>query len=179
MLLINEVYKAPLSKEIKREFNKLTFIISDISPSLRKVKYKDATRGTISVADLIAYQIGWGKLVIGWYQAGLKGRIPQMPGEGFTKWDYSGLAKHFYKKYHFDGGIKQERELYKVVKKLLAIVEHEYQTKNLDKKGVWEWSTLSSGIKWPLSKWIRINTVAPYKRATTLIRKIKKFLDKN
>lgn len=170
-MLINEKYKAPLSKEIQQAFNTFVSLIADIDVNRRVAKSIEGTGGTVSVSDLIAYQIGWGNLLIHWYEMGLQGIVPQMPGEGFSKWDYTGLAQHFYKKYHLDGYKKQEQKFYVVVKKILIIVEHEYQTKNLDKEGVWDWCTLSSGKKWPLSKWVRVNTVAPYKRATTLIKK--------
>ena len=59
-----------------------------------------------SVADLIAYQMGWGKWVIQWYEAGANGEKPQKPGEGFSVWDYTEIAKHFYEKYQYDNLLK-------------------------------------------------------------------------
>ena len=40
---------------------------------------------------------------------------------------------------------------------LTVIAPPEQQTRNLDQKSIWPWCTLTSGKKWPLSKWIRIN----------------------
>lgn len=123
------------------------------------------------MADLIAYQIGWGKCLIRWYEAGIQGEMPKMPGEGFLTWDYTGLAQHFYQTYQFDNAEEQMRIFHQTVLRILEIVETEHQTGNLDQMGVWPWCTLPSGKKWPLSKWIRVNTASPYKQAARLIKK--------
>lgn len=176
MELIEGHYKAPLAQSIQKEYNKLIDIVSQIPSQQHMVKSIEGTRDTMSVADIIAYHIGWGKLLLGWYEAGCKKKIPQMPGEGFTKWDYTALARHFYTKYHYDGADEQIKTLHTIVKKIIAIVEHEYSTGNLNKIGVWDWCTLQSGKKWPLSKWIIVNTASPYKKSYTSIRKLKKKL---
>ncbi len=168
-LLIKDHYQASLSNQIKDEFNKLILIVSSIPLSQRDIAIINGTGGKVSIANVIAYQIGWGNLLIGWYQSGLSGKDPEMPGDGFSKWDYVGIAHHFYQKYYYNNE-DQSRQFYQVVQDIIRIVEHEYATGNLDKEGVWNWCTLSSGKKWPLSKWIRINTIAPYKRASTLIK---------
>jgi hypothetical protein len=158
---------APLSKEIVAAYEKLRAVVQPLS---REVRLIAGNAG--SVADLIAYQIGWGTLLIGWYEAGIRGKVPIMPGEGFTKWDYAGLAEHFYQKYHIDAYVQQEKVLEEVVKRIVEIVEREYSMGNLDKLGIWQWCTLSSGKQWPLSKWVRVNTVSPYVRATRLVKNL-------
>lgn len=170
----NKIYHAPLSQSIHKEYNKLIDIISLIPQKQRTLKKTDSTGGLVSVVDIIAYQIGWGTLLIEWYETGLKNKMPDMPGEGFSSWDYTGLARHFYEKYHYDGGEKQNKQFYGVVKRILEIAEAEYLTSNLEKTGIWTWCTLQSGKPWPLSKWITVNTVAPYKRASSSLRKFLK-----
>lgn len=123
----------------------------------------------VSIADIIAYQIGWATLLIGWYEAGSEGRKPRMPSEEFTTWDYAGLAQHFYTKYRYDNADTQLQGFYTRVRRIITIVETEYRNNNLDALNVWNWCTLPSGKHWPLSKWITVNTVAPYKRAIRLI----------
>lgn len=168
----NVIMKAPLSGDIQREYSRLLSVIAPLSASRRLVKDIDGTGGKVSVADLVAYQIGWGKCVIRWYEEGVKGQNPLMPGDGFSVWDYTEIAKHFYEKYHFDGSSGQLQEFERVVKQILIIVEKEHQSGNLEITGVWNWCTLPSGKLWPLSKWIRVNTSSPYKRASTLISKV-------
>jgi hypothetical protein len=123
----------------------------------------------VSVADIIAYQIGWGELLIYWYTSGIQKIDFVMPGDGFEKWDYHAISLHFYKKYSH---LSYQALLDKFddrVHDIIQIVDYESKSGNLDKPGVWSWCSLKSGKEWPLSKWIRVNTIAPYKRAYKLI----------
>lgn len=165
------ILKAPLSQEIQREYDKLINLIASIPVSSRILKQIEGTGGKVSISDLIAYQIGWGKCLIGWYESGIKGEVPVMPGEGFSAWDYTAIAQHFYQKYQYYNHDEQSQVFHQIVLHLLDIVEKEYQAGNLDRIGAWSWCTLKSGKQWPLSKWIKINTSSPYKRAYQLIKK--------
>lgn len=160
-----------LADDIQKAFDQLIKIVNSIPVSKRCSKVIECSGSRISVTDLIAYQIGWGKGVIRWYEAGVQGDQPEMPGDGFAKWDYVGIAKHFYQKYSYDASNQQLKVFQETVSRILQITEKEQQTGNLDQKGVWPWCTLSSGKKWPLSKWIRVNTASPYKRAVQLIKR--------
>ncbi|HSX38843.1 MAG TPA: ClbS/DfsB family four-helix bundle protein [Chlamydiales bacterium] len=166
-------YSTMLSQEIQQAYKVLAQLVSQIPTTQRNLACLEGNGGQISVSDLIAYQIGWGQLLIGWYESGIQHKNPEMPGEGFSKWDYNGLAKRFYQKYHLDGSSKQMALFHETVERIISIVEIEYRADQLDKIGVWDWCTLKSGKQWPLSKWIRINTVAPYKKAVISIRKLK------
>jgi hypothetical protein len=175
--LITQTYVAPLSKAIQVEYNKVVALI-ELAQAHRAEVGIEGTGGKITITQLVAYQIGWGKLLVGWYEAGLKGVMPQMPGDGFETWDYAGLAHHFYNAYHYKSAAQQDQVFRDVVIKILDIVEAEYITQNLDRVGIWDWCTLRSGKKWPLSKWVQVNTVAPYKKAAGSIRKLLKSLSK-
>lgn len=146
-------------------------LITSIPVSSRILKQIEGTGGQVSIIDLIAYQIGWGKCLIEWYEFGIKGESPLMPREGFSTWDYTAIARHFYQKYQYHYHDEQSQVFHQVVLQLLDIVEKEHHTGNLDRIGVWSWCTLQSGKQWPLSKWIKINTSSPYKRAHQLIKK--------
>ncbi len=159
---------SPLGCAIQKESEKLVRLASAISPEERTSQLEN---GKICAADLIAYQIGWGRCLIRWYEGGIKGEKPEMPGEGFSKWDYSSIAAHFHRKYAFDREEKQIEEFERTVQSILEIVEKEYRTGNLDKLGIWEWCTLKSGKPWPLEKWVRVNALSPYKRASSLLAK--------
>lgn len=165
---------APLSQEIQHEYTRLMKFIKPLQSAVRMLKEIDGTGGKISVVDLIAYQIGWGKCVISWYEAGIQNQMPAMPGEGFSKWDYVAIAQHFYQKYHYSVPFEQNQAFDQTVQQLLHIVEEEYQTGYLDQVGIWPWCTLQSGKQWPLSKWIKINSSSAYKRAACLVKKLSK-----
>lgn len=160
-----------LIQEIQHQKDELVKMIACTPVTSRTLKIIDGTGGNVSIADLIAYQIGWGKCLISWYESGIKGETPQMPGEGFSSWDYVAIARHFYQKYHYDASNQQMQVFDNVTSQIIEIVKTEHQTNQLDQLGVWPWCTLSSGKQWPLSKWIRINTSSPFKRAALLIRK--------
>lgn len=169
-LFFKESYHASLSLEIQKEYNKLVRLALGFDEQTRNEKKINGTGGLVSVADIIAYQIGWGKLVLKWYAAGIDGKTPEMPGDGFNSWDYTGLARHFYKNYQYENSSQQMQEFHHIVKQILEIVEKEHKTGNLVKEGVWPWCTIKSGKTWPLSKWITVNTSSPYKKASNLIR---------
>lgn len=162
---------SPLTQDIQNAYDQFIKLVIDIPIAKRQVKAIEGTGGKVSVTDLIAYQIGWSRCLIRWYEAGIKGEQPEMPGEGFSKWDYVEIAKHFYQKYGYDASSQQLKVFHETVSQILEITQKEQQTGNLDQEGIWPWCTLSSGKKWPLSKWIRINIVSPYKRASQLIKK--------
>lgn len=167
----NRKMKSNLIQDIQNAYDRLAKIVTHIAPPARTLKIIDGTGGKVSVSDIIAYQIGWGKCVVRWYEAGIQGKMPEMPGEGFLTWDYLGIAQHFYQIYQFDSADGQMRIFHQVVLRILEIVEAEDQTGNLDRTGIWPWCTLSSDKQWPLSKWIRVNTTSPYKRATQSIKR--------
>lgn len=160
----------PLSKEIEKEYKRLVKVVTDLPIKVRTLKKIDGTGGKVSVEEIIAYQIGWGRCLIRWYEEGIQGRMPEMPGEGFSNWDYVGIAKSFYQQY----AVKEQMKMFdQVVFRILDIVAFEDRLGRLDQIGVWSWCTLPSGKQWPLSKWIRVNTASPYKRAFGLIKKAK------
>ncbi len=159
-----------LVEDIQKAYRRLVEVVDKIPVSKRQNKEMEAAGGRVSVADLIAYQIGWGTCLIRWYETGLRGESPEMPGEGFSKWDYVAIAKHFFQKYLYDASSQQMAVFEKVVFRILDIVRKEELNGHLDQEGVWSWCTLPSGKKWPLSKWVRVNTASPYKRAASLIK---------
>ena len=90
-----------------------------------------------------------------------------MPGEGFTKWDYQGLADHFFKKYH----AASIQDFLNLVQEIVGVVKIEHAKGRLSNKGAFTWCTLPSGTQWTLEKWIRVNTCSPYRRAVGLLKK--------
>lgn len=168
-----QILQAPLSLMIIKEHEKLMHAISLVAETGFRSKKYIGTGGQVSAADIIAYQIGWGKLLISWYEAGIEGTTCAMPGGGFNTWDYTNIALHFYTQYAKLSPEELKQEFEDVMQKIISITEKEYTFGRLEKNGVWTWCTLQSGKEWPLSKWITVNTVAPYKRARTLLKKKK------
>lgn len=135
-LLNPTALKAPLSWVIEKEYTKLIMLIEQSTPEQRRLKAIIGTNGIVSINDIIAYQIGWGTLLLNWYHTGLTNKKISMPGDGFTSWDYSGLAEHFYTKYAKFSSQKLDLEFKKTVEQIITITEKEYLTENLDKIGI-------------------------------------------
>ncbi len=163
--------KSILGQEIQLAYEQLVRCAAAVSDSQRMIRSIEGTSRKISLAELIAYQIGWGSSLINWYEAGIKKRSPEMPGHGFSTWDYAAIAQHFYIAYCYNSRHEQMEMFNRIVCQILKIIDTEDQKGQLDQLGVWDWCTLLSGKKWPLSKWIKVNTVSPYKRAKLQIKK--------
>jgi hypothetical protein len=125
--------------------------------------------GNISCCDVLAYQIGWAKLPMGWDGSELKGRSPVMPAKGY-KWNQLGsLAESFYEK-NAEKSLKMLRAEFKnVFTKLIKWVESFSDTELFDLHQR-QWA----GEKWAVVKWVQVNTIAPYRSARTKVRRWKK-----
>ena len=94
-----------------------------------------------------------------------------LPKKGF-KWNQLGLlANHFYDKYATHS-FKELLTLFdQTVRDIITIINGCSDT-HLYKIGYYPWR----GNKWPLGRWISINTASPYKSACAKVRKWKKTL---
>lgn len=150
-------------------FQKLDQEYEVLNQESTKVK---GLEGNISACDLLAYQIGWGKLLLSWERDESKGKVPNMPAKGF-KWNELGsLANSFYLQYQDKDINYLRKEFKRTVKKIEQLIL------SLSNEDVFtpkqrEWT----GEKWPMIKWIQINTIAPYKSGRTKLRRWKKSLD--
>ena len=161
-----------LSSEILNAYKKLLQKVQTIPQDNFFKKLYEMSDIKVSAADIIAYQIGWGELLVYWYQSGVQKIEFTMPGDGFEKWDYHNIALFFHKKHSHFSRTELLDKFNTIVGDIVKIADHEFMSDNLNTPGIWKWCTLKSGKEWPLSKWIRVNTIAPYKKAYTLITSI-------
>jgi hypothetical protein len=125
--------------------------------------------GGISPCDLIAYQIGWGYLLLSWDELESRGKAVEMPAPGY-KWNQLGLlANSFYGEQH-EQTLKQLLDQFdELAEKIRLFIESKSED-TLFGIGKRRWA----GQKWPIAKWIQVNTVAPYGSARTKLRRWKK-----
>ncbi len=122
-------------------------------------------KGEISVCDVVAYQIGWGELLLGWEAAEKKGLAAIMPSDGF-KWNELGaLAKSFYVTHRNQSLAELRGAFRRTVKRIDRMLESmsEHELFRLRQR---KWA----GEKWPIAKWVQVNTIAPYTSARTKVR---------
>jgi len=53
-----------------------------------------------SIKDVLAHLLEWEQMCLGWYQAGLRGKTPAVPAEGFNWAQLPALNKRIYDRYH-------------------------------------------------------------------------------
>jgi len=155
--LLNNLYDA---------FEKLDGEFDSIPSQMER---KQEIEGNISCCDILAYQIGWANLLLGWDHSESNGKAPAMPAEGY-KWNQLGkLAQSFYEK-NLAKNLKELRaEFGKAFNELIEWVKSfpEEELFGLHQR---RWA----GEKWAVVKWIQVNTVAPYRSARTKVRRWKR-----
>lgn len=163
----------PLPANKRELLNSFDAAFSKLFDELASVPFEQervpGIEGGLSPCDLVAYQIGWGRLLLAWDRLEAQGRPVEMPAHGF-KWNQLGpLARSFYQEFG-------DHTLAQLLSRFAALADEirgfiEASSEGL-LFGVGErrWA----GAKWPLAKWIQVNTVAPYGSARTKLRKWKK-----
>ena len=161
--------KAELVAAIEKDSTKLIAAFNAIDPKLWDCAIiQGNTKGTvITPVNLLAYQIGWGRLVLSWYHKGIKGVPFSMPLEGF-KWNELGkLASYFhqeYESYSYEELVAIFQELIVEIMQLVQSLTNEA----LYTVGVFSWTG-----KYTLGKYIQLNTSSPYKNALVKLRVVK------
>jgi len=119
----------------------------------------------------LSYHIGWTGLLLSWESDELKGLEVKTPTPEYKWNNLKELHNSFYKSYG-PYSLKKQREILseKVIEILTWIESLDENTLFLPEQRKWA----TTPAKWPLYKWIHINTVAPFKNFRTQIRKWKK-----
>ncbi|MDO4795233.1 MAG: ClbS/DfsB family four-helix bundle protein [Brachymonas sp.] len=134
---------------------------------------KDSLRPTAdrTPAQMLAYQLGWMKLVLAWDAEEAAGRQPVMPAPGF-KWNALGpLYQHFYAAHAHWTLAQMRAEFAALLARYQAWIGGLTQAQ-LFQQGYRRWT--GDKPQWPLARWIHINTVAPFKTFRSKIRAWKK-----
>lgn len=119
----------------------------------------------------LSYQIGWTGLLLDWESDELNGIDVKTPTPEYKWNNLKGLYQSFYKSYGSYSLQEQRKILSDQVKEIVEWIE------DLDDDALFlpekrKWATTPA--KWPVWKWIHINTVAPFKSFRTQLRKWKK-----
>lgn len=161
--------KDELLKAILENYEKLTVELSGIPIELtEKKKLEGHSKNTLmSINNLVAYLVGWGKLILKWNERKNKGLDVDFPETGF-KWNELGqLAQKFYKDHENDDFKMLTDKLEKTTNEILKLIESKTNRELYEV----EWYD-----KWTLGRMIQLNTSSPFKNAKDRIRKCKKQL---
>ena len=156
--------KDELEQTIKLIFTKLMADYRSIPESkARKSGIEGNVKGTIiSVSDTVSYLIGWGKLVLKWYNLKSRNQHVDFPETGY-KWNQLGLlAESFHEEYR---GWKYDDllvELESTVNEILLLIS---SLSDYELYGV-AWYE-----QWTLGRMIQFNTSSPMKNMRTKVRR--------
>jgi hypothetical protein len=132
----------------------------------RKIGVAGNVKGTeISVSDTVSYLIGWGKLVLKWYDLKSKNQHVDFPETGY-KWNELGqLSQSFHSQYHEWSYDKLIKEFTAITTSILVLVD------SLDNQKLYGeiWYE-----KYTLGKMIQFNTSSPMVNMRGKVRKFKK-----
>ena len=159
--------KEELIKAIVDNYKMLTSELSTIPSELTTIKELEGhSKNTLmSINDLVAYLVGWGRLVLKWNDKKSKGAEIDFPETGF-KWNELGLlAQKFYKDFEKDDFTALNKKLDQTTTEILNLIESKTN------KELYEVAWYD---KWTLGKMIQLNTSSPFKNAKDRIRKWKK-----
>ncbi|MRN53139.1 ClbS/DfsB family four-helix bundle protein [Paenibacillus monticola] len=122
-------------------------------------------------AEIIAYQLGWLNLVMGWDRDEKAGKTVIMPAPNY-KWNRLGdLNQLFYVTYS-SYSLNELLHLFKETEQQWLDWIDSLNDKELFTQGIHKWT--GDNPNWPLAKWIHINSVAPFKSFRAKLRKWKK-----
>lgn len=159
--------KEELHKSISVAFKKILADYSTIPPEIsREIGVVGNVKGTeVSVSDTLSYLIGWGKLVLKWYDLKSKNQPVDLPETGY-KWNQLGqLAQHFHSEYHDWSYDKLIKEFTVTTDRILILVE------SLDNKKLYGETWFE---QYTLGKMIQFNTSSPMVNMRSKVRKFKK-----
>lgn len=156
--------KSELLKAIQRERTALDDTLYHLTT--REMTERGVTRGGWSVKDILAHLAEWQQMNLKWYQAGLRGEVPELPAPGVNWREIPRLNEMIYRKH-------RRRSLHAVLQdyrsshgRIIALIKT-LSDSDLVTLGRYSWT----GPKWALSDYFRANTAAHYLWARTRIHR--------
>lgn len=156
--------KQELLDAINTQYEKLLTAIKQVpTQRVNECSLEGHAKGTqMSVANLLAYLVGWNELVLKWLDADAAGNAIDFPETGF-KWNQLGqLAQKFYRDYE---GIAFEPLLDRLdtaKQRIVSIIQ------SRDNTELYECPWYEH---WTMGRMIQFNTASPYENARGRLRK--------
>lgn len=156
--------KAELLSAVDKNFAKLMSYLNRIPPQITsEVSMEGHAKGTVmSVHNLVAYLLGWNKLVVKWITNDAKGLSVDFPETGY-KWNQLGLlAQKFYSDYSALSYGELVEELQRAKSEIVQLIDARTDEVLYGRP----WYT-----KWTMGRMISFNTASPYANAHGRLRK--------
>ena len=118
-----------------------------------------------TVREILCVRVRWTEMVLQWIRAGRAGVTPDTPAAGYSWRETPQLNRDIVAASVEKTFDELLRALHQGVEQVLVCID-ELSDRELLDAGVFEWAG-----KWPISRWISVNTATQYASARTLIRK--------
>ncbi|MHA7965341.1 ClbS/DfsB family four-helix bundle protein [Paenibacillus sp. CAU 1782] len=165
---LNDHSKKELIDAIHALYLLLDAEYDEIDEACRDVAYPEVDR---TPAEILSYQLGWMKLVMGWDWDELDGKPVQMPAEGY-KWNQLGALYQSFYAHNRHCSLQELRLLFRELEQQWLDWVGGLSEEELFTQGKRRWT--GSKENWPMARWIHINSAAPFKTFRSKIRKWKK-----
>ncbi|MGO4697866.1 ClbS/DfsB family four-helix bundle protein [Paenibacillus sp. 2TAB26] len=160
--------KEDLMKTIHSQYMLLDAEFDGIDNSEKDIRIPEVDK---TPAEIIAYQLGWLDLVMGWDKDEKEGRPILMPSPDY-KWNQlGGLYRSFYDRYTAVS-LPELRDLLRRAEQQWLDWINTLTEEELFTQGIRKWT--GGKENWPMARWIHINSAAPFKTFRAKIRKWKK-----
>lgn len=153
--------RAELTDLTRSTFEKLRTELEAAGPRVGSLPCVDAW----SVKDLLAVRVWWTENVIDWIEAGRRGETPITPAEGYPWKETPRLNADVVKAARRESYRSVRARLEQGFKRVMGTIDS-LNDRELLEVGVFTWAG-----KYPISRWISINTARQYTTARTFIRR--------
>jgi hypothetical protein len=150
-----------LTELITTSFAKLRTELDNGGPGLAELPCVDSW----SVKDLLAVRGWWTKSVVDWIEAGRRGETPTTPAKGYSWKETPRLNADLVQATRNKSYRTIRAGLERGVARVLTTIDILDDAELLE-VGVFDWAG-----KWPISRWISLNTARQYTTARTFIRR--------
>jgi hypothetical protein len=128
--------KKQLLEAIQVERKGLEQFLAELSPDQM---IQPGVVGDWSVKDVLAHLIEWEQMVLSWHSAGLKGKVPVTPAEGFNWAQLPQLNQQIYEKHRDRELADIQKEFRSSFKKMLNTI-HALSEEDLFTHGRYAWT---------------------------------------
>jgi hypothetical protein len=153
--------RAEVADLVKASFEKLRIELDNGGPGLAKLPCVDDW----SVKDLLAVRAWWTDNVIMWVQAGQRGECPTTPATAYGWNETPRLNADIVRRARHRSYPSIRAQLERGAARVLSTIDGLDDAELLE-VGVYAWAG-----KWPVSRWVSVNTARQYVTARTFIRR--------
>jgi hypothetical protein len=118
-----------------------------------------------SIKDLLAVRAWWAESVVEWVEAGRRGESPTTPAPGYRWSETPRLNADLVRKARRQSYRKIRQRLDLGFESALATIDALSDAELLE-VGIFDWAG-----KWPIARWVSLNTARQYTTARTFIRR--------